>query len=106
MTVAPKPTDPPYRIHVSATEHGYTAGPLALPDVFNGCPRFRNVWFFRVIELADGRWACRHGRLEYDTHDELRRAVEHMRPIARAMRPAQLLLHRLDGSVELVETIS
>ena len=32
-------------------------------------------WFFRVIELADGRWACRHGRVEYDAHPELRHAI-------------------------------
>jgi hypothetical protein len=63
------------------------------------------AWFFRVIELADGRWACRHGREEYDAHAELRLAIEHMRARAFAERPAELLLHRLDGSVERIETV-
>jgi hypothetical protein len=63
------------------------------------------AWFFRVIELADGRWACRHGRVEYDAHAELRHAVEHMRALAYAARPAELFLHRVDGSVERIETV-
>jgi len=29
------------------------------------------AWYFRVIERADGRSACRHGRQQFDTHDEL-----------------------------------
>jgi hypothetical protein len=50
------------------------------------------AWFFRVIELADGRWACRHGREEYDAHAELRLAIEHMRARAYPARPAELFL--------------
>jgi hypothetical protein len=63
------------------------------------------AWFFRVIELADGRWACRYGREEYDAHAELRHAIDHMRALAYAARPAELFLHRRDGSVERIETI-
>ena len=61
--------------------------------------------FFRVIELADRRWACRHGREEYDVHAEMRHAIEHMRALAYAARPAELLLHRLDGTVARIETV-
>ena len=61
------------------------------------------AWFFRVIELADGRWACRHGREEYDAHAELRHAIEHMRALARAAGPAELFLHRLALEPQLVE---
>jgi hypothetical protein len=62
------------------------------------------AWYFRVIELADGRWACRHGLKEYDTHAELRHAVELLHALARAAGPAELFLHRLDGRVERMET--
>jgi len=51
------------------------------------------AWYFRVIERADGRWACRHGRQQFDTHDELHHAVEHLRALALASRPAELFLH-------------
>jgi hypothetical protein len=63
------------------------------------------AWYFRVIELADGRWACCHGRQQFDTHDELRHAVEHLRIVAHASRPAELSLHRLDGSVEQIGAV-
>jgi len=39
-------------------------------------------WFFRVIELDDGRWACRHGVEEFDSHGEMGDAVAHIRSIA------------------------
>jgi hypothetical protein len=42
---------------------------------------------------------------EYDAHAELRHAIEHMRARAYAARPAELFLHRLDGSVERIETV-
>ena len=65
----------------------------------------RVAWYFRVVELADGRWACRHGLQQFDTHDELRHAVEHLRALARAARPAELFLHRLDGNVERIGVV-
>jgi hypothetical protein len=61
------------------------------------------AWFFRVIEQDDGRWACRHGRQEYDTHPRLDQAIEHIQALAAQQRPAQLFLHRLDGTVEGLE---
>jgi len=56
-------------------------------------------WFFRVIELDDGRWACRHGTEEFDRHDELSDAVGHIRVIAAEHTPAELFVHHLDGRV-------
>jgi hypothetical protein len=61
------------------------------------------VWFFRVIERDDGRWACRHGRQEFDAHPLLDEAIEHIKALAARQRPAQLFLHRLDGTVEGLE---
>jgi hypothetical protein len=61
----------------------------------------RNVaWFFHVVELDDGRWACRHGSLEYDTHAALNDAIEHITTVSASHRPAEMFLHRLDGTVE------
>ena len=59
-------------------------------------------WFFRVIELDDGRWACRHGVEEFDTHGEMGDAVAHIRSIAGAHLPAELFMHGLDGSVRSI----
>jgi hypothetical protein len=58
------------------------------------------AWFFRVVEIGEGRWACRWGEKEYDTHADMRRAIEHVTVLAAAHRPAEVVLHRLDGSVE------
>jgi hypothetical protein len=56
-------------------------------------------WFFRVIELDDGAWACRRGVEEFDRHDELYDAVSHIRVIASEHTPAELFVHHLDGTV-------
>jgi hypothetical protein len=60
------------------------------------------AWFFHVIEQDDGRWACRHGRQELDTHAVLDQAIEHITAIAALQRPADIFLHRLGGTVESV----
>jgi undecaprenyl pyrophosphate synthase len=60
------------------------------------------AWFFRVIELPDGRWACRRGSTEIDGHPMLEDAVEHMTTMASYEGNAELFLHRLDGRVERV----
>lgn len=57
------------------------------------------MWYFRVIETHDGRWACRRGRSVLDTHPDLGEAVEHITSVVAESRPARLFLHRLDGSV-------
>jgi hypothetical protein len=61
------------------------------------------AWFFRVIEQDDGRWACRHGRQVFDTHLLLDEAIEHIRALAARQLPAQLFLHRRDGTIEGLE---
>jgi hypothetical protein len=61
-------------------------------------------WFFRAIELTDGRWACRHGRHVFDTHAELSQALDHLRDLAAAAAPSELFVHRLDGSIEHLGT--
>ena len=60
------------------------------------------AWFFRAIELPDGRWACRRGSTEIDGHSVLQDAVEHIRRLAKAAGNAELFLHHLDGRVERV----
>jgi hypothetical protein len=62
-------------------------------------------WFFRVIELADGRWVCRRGSTEIDGHPLLRDAVEHIATLASRELHAELFLHRLDGRVERVHHV-
>lgn len=59
----------------------------------------RMAWFLRAIELHDGRWSCRHGAYEYDEHDRLDEAVEHLRQLARELGPARLFAHHHDGVV-------
>ncbi|HZV26693.1 MAG TPA: hypothetical protein VFG00_10415 [Acidothermaceae bacterium] len=58
------------------------------------------AWYFRVIELADGRWACRRGVEHYDSHTELQDAVAHLQSLAGDSAPAEMFVHRLDGTVE------
>jgi hypothetical protein len=62
--------------------------------------------FFHVVEQDDGRWACRHGRHEYDTHDTLEQATEHIRVLAYESRPASIFVHHLDGTTVRVEDIT
>lgn len=57
------------------------------------------AWYLRAIELDTGRWACRFGRTEYDTHAEMEQAVQHLTTLATQHRPAQLFIHHRDGSV-------
>ena len=63
------------------------------------------AWFFRAIEQADGQWACSHGRVVFDRHDELSDALDHLREIAATMSPAELFVHRQDGSARSVGTV-
>ena len=58
------------------------------------------AWFLRAIEEHDGRWRCQHGREAYDRHDYLHEAVAHLSSIAVALAPAELFIHRLDGTIE------
>jgi hypothetical protein len=62
------------------------------------------VWFFRVIEEPDG-WTCRRGSVAYDTHAVLEQAIDHIRNLALDQEPAQLVLHRLDGTVQRFDAV-
>jgi hypothetical protein len=57
------------------------------------------AWYFRVVELADRDWQCRWGPQAFDTHQSLVDAVEHCATLAAEHRPAQVLVHALDGTV-------
>lgn len=61
--------------------------------------------FFRIVEQSDGRWACRHGRVEYDRHRELADARRHIRQIATVHAPASIFVHYVDGSSEHLEDV-
>ncbi|HTW21467.1 MAG TPA: DUF2188 domain-containing protein [Mycobacteriales bacterium] len=58
------------------------------------------AWFFRALEQPDGQWVCRRGRADIDAHPTLEHAIEHLRELASDAQPAQLVIHRLDGSAE------
>ena len=79
-------------------------GPSALPHASSESAPLRMAWFFRVVELDDGRWCCRWGRHVFDTHDELDDAVEHCQAIAADRPPAEVLLHRHGFPVQTVAT--
>jgi len=64
------------------------------------------AWFLRAIEQADGRWACSHGRVVFDRHDELSDALDHLRDLAAVMSPAELFVHGRDGDVKNVGSVS
>jgi hypothetical protein len=59
-------------------------------------------WFFRVIESEDGRWSCRHGRLEFDRHDCLHDALFHMTAHAQSSAPSSVYVHHRDGRISNV----
>jgi hypothetical protein len=60
------------------------------------------VWFFRVLESADGQWLCRRGMEEIDRHPHMGEALRHIEEVAASALPARVFLHRLDGSVDAV----
>jgi len=64
------------------------------------------AWFLRAIEQADGRWACSHGRVVFDRHDELSDALDHLRDLAAVMSPAELFVHGRDGDVKNIGSVS
>ena len=60
------------------------------------------AWWYRVIELEDGRWACRLGLSTFDTHDTLAEAVEHCSSIAASNQPSEVFVHRLGAGPQRV----
>jgi hypothetical protein len=61
--------------------------------------------YFHIVELDDGRFACRHGTQDYDTHPILDEAREHIRVLATAERPASIFLHRRGRTAEHLEDV-
>jgi hypothetical protein len=64
------------------------------------------IRFFRIVELEDARgWACRFGRTEHDVRPERAAAEEHMTELAAHSPSAEIMVHRLDGSVHNLDTV-
>ena len=63
----------------------------------------RMAWFLRAIELPEGRWACRWSEVEYDRHNTVEEAVEHLRTLAAEIGPATLFVHHLSGTVRQLD---
>jgi hypothetical protein len=61
------------------------------------------AWYFRVVEQDDHRWLCRHGRSVFDAHPSLADAIDHITDLAAVYEPAEVFVHRLDGSVESLD---
>jgi hypothetical protein len=51
------------------------------------------AWLFHVLQRADGRWECQHGR-PIDQHETMREAIDHCLALAAEVRPAAVVLHR------------
>ncbi len=56
--------------------------------------------YVRVLEGSDGAWVCRQGRFEVGSHATREAAIEQAVAVASDCRPAEILLHRSDGTVE------
>lgn len=61
------------------------------------------AWYLHVSELTSDRWICRHGADVYDWHTGLAEAVSHLSQLASTMQPAEIFVHRLDGTVERID---
>lgn len=51
------------------------------------------MWFFRILELEDGSWACRRGRTVIDEHATYGDALDHICGLAAADPPSQVFVH-------------
>ena len=58
------------------------------------------AWYFRVVEHEDRSWMCSRGLQVFDAHRILADAIEHINVLAAAYSPAEVFVHRIDGSVE------
>jgi hypothetical protein len=62
------------------------------------------AWFFRVVQLENGDWQCRHGLHVFDAHSALLDAVEHCKALASEFRPSIVLAHPRGASIQTVAT--
>jgi hypothetical protein len=63
------------------------------------------MWYFHAVEDVSG-WSCRHGLEVIDTHLALEEAVAHLRSLAEASPPAQVIAHYRTGAVRTVATLT
>lgn len=85
----------------NAEEFG-TFGPALLgrtASTLGGVP-----YFFRVVEQRDGSWWCRRGRVDVKWFGNLDEAIEHATDFASELPPSEVVVHRLDGRVEVIAT--
>lgn len=61
--------------------------------------------FIRVVEASDGVWLCRQGRQDLGRHGTSSDAIEQAMALAADVRPAEVMLHRSDGTVHSVASI-
>lgn len=61
--------------------------------------------FFHLVELDGGRWSCRQGRHEFDAHDDMDSAVDHITRIAAEHVSAEVYLHALGKPVRRVGAV-
>lgn len=54
----------------------------------------------RLVELEDGRWTCRHGGFDTDPSSSFAEALSYASIIASWCAPAEIVVHRRDGSTE------
>lgn len=57
------------------------------------------MWFFRAVETSKGVWVCSRGRQQFDTHESVAKAVEHLVELASKDAPALIFAHYMDGRV-------
>jgi hypothetical protein len=59
--------------------------------------------FFRIIEQVDGWW-YRRGRADLKRFSTLDDAIGHVTDIASEHPPSEVLVHHLDGQVQVIAT--
>lgn len=60
--------------------------------------------FFRILEHEDGSWWYRRGREDLKRFWQLDDAIDYVTNVARAHRPSEVLVHRLDEPTEVITT--
>jgi hypothetical protein len=58
------------------------------------------AWFLRAVEQRDGQWRCQWGLHTFDVHDHLCEALAHLRVLAVTVAPAEVFIHRVDGTIQ------
>lgn len=55
------------------------------------------MWFFRLVEVEPGTWACRRGQATIDEHGRFAEAFDHICEIAAGHPPSQVFVHARDS---------